>query len=85
MRQGLIDADLGGRVLKKRVPLPGKGKRGSVRTVIATNRGDRWFFVYGFKKNERADITDRELDGFQKFAADLLGQLGAAGHSCRHR
>jgi hypothetical protein len=73
MQQGLIDADLGGRILKKRVALPGKGKRGSVRTVVATNRGDRWFFVYGFKKNEKADITDRELEGFQKFAADLLG------------
>ena len=74
MRQGLIDADLGGRVLKKRVALPGQGKRGSARTVVATNRGDRWFFVYGFKKNEKSDITDRELEAFRMFAADLLSR-----------
>lgn len=74
MRQGLFEADLGGRVLKKRVALPGQGKRGSARTVVATNRGDRWFFLYGFKKNERSDITDRELEAFQMFAADLLSR-----------
>ena len=50
MRQGLIDADLGGGVVKKRVGLAGRGKRGGVRTLVATNRGNRWFFVYGFKK-----------------------------------
>lgn len=77
MRQGLVDADLGGRILKKRVALPGQGKRGSVRTVVATNRGDRWFFVYGFKKNEKSDLTHRESEGFQKFAADLLALSGA--------
>lgn len=77
MQLGLIDADLGGRILKKRVPLPGKGKRGSARTVVATNRGERWFFVYGFKKNEKSDISDRELEGFQKFAADLLDRSSA--------
>jgi hypothetical protein len=33
MQQGLIDADLGGGVIKKRVPLPGRGKSGSTRTL----------------------------------------------------
>lgn len=41
MERGLIDVDLGGGVLKKRVALPGRGKRGSARTLVATNRGDR--------------------------------------------
>ena len=41
MERGLIDADLGGGVLKKRVALPGRGKSGSARTLVATNRGDR--------------------------------------------
>lgn len=77
MQRGLIDADLGGRILKKRVALPGKGKRGSARTVVATNRGERWFFVYGFKKNEKSDISERELEAFQNFAADLLGRNSA--------
>lgn len=44
MAQGLIDADLGGGVVKKRVGLSGRGKRGGARTLIATNKGNRWFF-----------------------------------------
>ena len=77
MEKGLIDANLGGGVLKKRVALPGQGKRGSARTLVATNKGDRWFFIYGFKKNDRANITDRELEALQNIAADLLAQPGA--------
>lgn len=46
MERGLVDADLGGGVVKKRVAPPGRGKRGGARTLLATNRGDRWFFVY---------------------------------------
>lgn len=72
MEQGLIDADLGGGVMKKRVPLPGRGKSGGARTLVATNRGDRWFFVYGFEKNERANISTGELEALQAIAADLL-------------
>lgn len=41
MERGLVDADLGGNILKKRIALPGKGKSGSVRTLIATKKGDR--------------------------------------------
>jgi hypothetical protein len=72
MEGGLIDADLGGGVFKKRVALPGKGKRGSVRTLIATNRNDKWFFVFGFEKNDRANITTKELEALQLLAGDLL-------------
>ena len=48
MERGLVDADLGGGVVKKRVALSGHGKRGGARTLVVTNRDDRWFFVYGF-------------------------------------
>lgn len=72
MEQGLIDANLGGGVVKKRVPLPGRGKSGGARTMVATNRGDRWFFVYGFEKNERANISPGELEALQAIVADLL-------------
>jgi hypothetical protein len=41
MDAGLIDADLGGGVVKKRVALPGRGKSGSTRTLVATNKDDR--------------------------------------------
>lgn len=74
MVQGLIDADLGGGVVKKRVGLAGRGKRGGARTLVATNKGNRWFFVYGFEKNDRANIADDELEALQDIAAELLAR-----------
>lgn len=72
MIAGLIDADLGGGVLKKRVGLAGRGKRGGARTRVASNRGSRRFFVFGFEKNERDNIRAEELAALQEFAADWL-------------
>lgn len=74
MERGLVDADLGGNVLKKRVALPGRGKSGSVRTLVATRRNDVWFFVYGFEKNEQANITAEDLEGLQAIAQQLLAR-----------
>ena len=76
MARGLIDADLGGGVVKKRVGLAGRGKRGGARTLVATNKGNRWFFVYGFEKNDRANIADDELEALQEIAAQLLARKG---------
>ena len=76
MSQGLIDADLGGGVVKKRVGLAGRGKRGGARTLVATNKGNRWFFVYGFEKNDRANIADDELEALQDIAGELLARTG---------
>lgn len=76
MFQGLIDAELGGGVVKKRVGLAGRGKRGGARTLVATNKGNRWFFVFGFEKNERANIADDELEALQELASHLLARTG---------
>ncbi len=73
MRKGLIDANLGGGVVKKRIALPGKGKSGGARTLVATNKSDRWFFLFGFEKNVRANITAEELQGLRIIASQLLG------------
>lgn len=72
MAQGLIDADLGGGVVKKRIGLAGRGKRGGARTLLATNKANRWFFVYGFEKNARANVEDDELEALRDIAASLL-------------
>ena len=77
MERGLVDADLGGGIVKKRVALPGRGKSGSARTLIATNKSSRWFFVFGFEKDERANVNSKELEALQAAAADLL-KLSAA-------
>jgi hypothetical protein len=76
MAQGLIDADLGGGVVKKRVGLSGRGKRGGARTLVATNKGNRWFFVYGFEKNDRANLSDDELEALKELAEQLLARTG---------
>lgn len=72
MERGLIDANLGGQLYKKRVSLPGRGKRGSTRTLIATNRTNRWIFIFGFEKNEKENLTSAELSYLQMLAQDLL-------------
>jgi hypothetical protein len=74
IRDGLFDADLGGGVIKKRVGLPGRGKRGGARTILITNFRDRWFFVVGFAKNEKDDIADDELMTLRSYAEDLLAR-----------
>jgi len=64
-------------LMKKRVALPGQGKRGGARTIVATKLADRWFFIYGFGKNERANIDKDELKVLQEVAKDLLGFDGS--------
>ena len=63
-------------VVKKRVGLSGRGKRGGARTLVATNKGNRWFVVYGFEKNDRANISDDELEALKDLAAQLLARTG---------
>ena len=78
MQQGLIDARLGGQVVKKRVALPGRGKRGSTRTLVAFRQGDKAFFVYGFAKNQRGNINDKELRALKLLAKELLNYPAAS-------
>jgi hypothetical protein len=73
----LIDADLGGGVYKKRVPMPGRGKSGGARTILGSNLGDRWFFLFGLEKNNRATIDARELAALQKLAKTLPAMKAA--------
>lgn len=73
MAQGLVEADLGGHVYKKRVGLPGRGKRGGARTLLAFRIGDRAVFLYGYAKNERDNIDAQELKALKRLAAEVLG------------
>jgi hypothetical protein len=70
--RGLIAANLGGGVIKQRVARPGRGKSGGLRTLIVMREGDRAFFVHGFAKNERDNITRGELAALKRLAAELL-------------
>jgi len=77
MARGLIDADLGGGIVKKRVALPGAGKSGGTRMLVATNKDDRWFFLFGFRKNERSSITKTELEALKTLGSEFLKRSGA--------
>jgi hypothetical protein len=72
MAAGLIDADLGGGVVKKRVALPGRGKSGGARTIVATNFEGRWFFLFGYEKSMQDNIGPKALRVLQTTAATLL-------------
>ena len=78
MERGLVDAELGGHVVKKRVALAGRGKSGGVRTILAYKVGNKAFFVYGFAKNSRANISADELKALKHLAKELLGYSGKA-------
>lgn len=70
---GLIDADLGGGVVKQRVARPGQGKSGGYRTLILFRRGDRAIFAFGFAKNAQANISKTDLVLLKDAAAEALG------------
>lgn len=72
MERGLIDADLGGNLYKQRVALPGRGKSGSTRTIIATRFAGVLFFLYGFEKSDRDNISAKELALYQRLARGFL-------------
>ena len=70
---GHYEAHLAAHLYKKRVALPGRGKRGGARTIIAIYHGECAFFVYGFSKNEKSSISHKELEALKRLAHDYLG------------
>jgi len=73
----LIDADLGGGVIKQLIARKGSGKSGGFRTIILFKSGDKAFFVYGFAKNEMDNISTDELLIFKEFATEELNYSDA--------
>ena len=71
-REGLIDADLGGGVIKQRVARKGGGRSGGFRTIVLFRRGTTAFFVYGFAKSDRANLRRDELATFRLLADEYL-------------
>jgi hypothetical protein len=71
--QGLIDADLGGGLIKMRVARPGQGRSGGYRTIIAYRAKGRAVFLFGFAKSEQANIDLNQLAVTRKLAEKWLG------------
>jgi hypothetical protein len=78
--RGQIDADLGGGVIKQRIPRPGQARSKGYRTIILFQRGTLALFVYGFAKSQRANIDEDEKKQFKAAAKHVLAltekQLG---------
>ena len=70
--KGLVDADLGGGVIKQRLARKGQGKSGGYRSIVLFRRGERAFFVYGFAKSDQDNIQPDELQGFRKLASEMF-------------
>ena len=70
--RGLIDADLGGNLIKQRVARPGQGRSGGYCTVIVWRAGQHCFLVHGFAKSRKADLLPGELEDLRDLGALLL-------------
>jgi hypothetical protein len=76
MESGLIDADLGGFLYKKRVARSGGGKSGGYRTVLSARIGSRYVFLHGFPKSDKENITQDEKKALQ-YAGRIFLELSA--------
>ena len=70
--RGLIEADLGGGLIKQRIARQGKGRRGGYRTIIVYREKDRAVFLFGFAKSEKDNIGKDELVTLKEAAAQWL-------------
>lgn len=66
------EASYGGGVIKKRIANKGRGKSGSVRTIVAYKNGKNCFFVYGFEKNAKDSISLNEEKAIKSIAKSLF-------------
>ena len=71
---GNVDADLGGGVYKQRAARIGQGKASGFRTLLTHRTSEHVFFVFGFAKNEKDNITQKELKAL-KAQAKTFGEL----------
>jgi len=69
---GLVDADLGGGIIKQRIARAGQGRSGGYRMLIAYRAGHRAVFLYGFAKRERENISPDELLTLREIGATWL-------------
>ncbi len=68
----MVDADLGGGVIKQRIAGPGESKSKGYRSIVLYRKGDRAVFVFGFPKSDLGNIRDDEQEQFKKAAKSIL-------------
>lgn len=75
IQDGIFEASLGGHLYKKRIRFEGRGKSGSGRTIICYRKDDRVIFIHGFAKNEKDNLSKKELHAFKEVSKILLNLL----------
>jgi hypothetical protein len=75
--RGLIDADLGGGLIKQRIARVGQGRRGGYRALAAFKAEARAVFIYGFAKNEHNNIGPDELEFWRRIAVTYVSMSAA--------
>jgi hypothetical protein len=73
VQAGNFEANLGGHIYKKRIRFEGQGKSGGGRTIICYKKEDRAIFIHGFAKNEKSNLSKKELNALKELAKILLG------------
>jgi len=65
IQQGLYEAFLGDDLFKKRIASKGRGKSSSVRTILTFRSHKTTFFLYGYEKNERENVSKNEVNALK--------------------
>lgn len=85
--QGLIDARLGGNLIKQRIPRLNSGKSSGYRSIILYKVNNNCFFLYGFAKNQQSTLTPQELSQlkmlgkqFARYRPNELALMVARGY-----
>ena len=73
LQQGLVEASLGGCIYKKRIGIDHRGKSSGARTLIAFKIENKAFFLYGFAKNQKVNISEKEREELKAYAKLLFG------------
>ena len=77
-RSGMVDADPGGGVIRRRIARKGGGRAGGFRTAVPFRRGALAFFVHGFARSGKKNLRRDELETFRRLADECLA-LDRAG------
>ncbi len=75
--RGLIDAELGGHLIKQRIPRGNRGAAKGARAVVFYRRGEIAVFLHIFAKSDKANLTKSELAEYLELAK-FLEELTAA-------
>ena len=70
LENGQFYADLGGGVYKMELARKGEGKHGGYRSIVIFKSEFRSFFVYGFPKSKKDNISDKALKSYKQEAKD---------------